>query len=65
MPKMKTNKSAQKRFRVKKSGKIKRRKANLRHILTSKATGRKKRLGKSDYVSDADKKAVRQLMPYG
>ena len=36
MPKMKTNSSAKKRFRLTGSGKIKRNKAYKRHILTKK-----------------------------
>ena len=64
MPKLKTNKAAKKRFKMLKSGKIKRWKANLRHILTSKPKGRKKNLGKATLVHDADLKAIRQLLPY-
>jgi large subunit ribosomal protein L20 len=44
MPKMKTKKSAQKRFTVQGSGGIKRSRANLRHILTKKDTKRKRHL---------------------
>lgn len=64
MPKLKTNRAARKRFKIKKSGKIKRKKAFLRHILTSKSEGRKRGLRKANYVSDADVKAIRQMMPY-
>ncbi len=65
MPKLKTNRAAKKRFKLKKSGKIKRKKANRRHILTSKAKGRKVRLRQDAYVNDADAKSIRQLFPYG
>ena len=44
MPKIKTNKSAAKRFRVTGTGKIKRNKANKRHILSSKGKKRKRHL---------------------
>ena len=44
MAKMKTIKGAVKRFKVSKSGRIKRRAANRNHILTKKAKGRKRRL---------------------
>ena len=37
MPKMKTNRGAAKRFKFTGSGKVKRSKAHLRHILTKKA----------------------------
>ena len=43
MPKMKTKRSAAKRFRIQGSGGIKRTKAFLRHILTKKTTKRKLR----------------------
>jgi large subunit ribosomal protein L35 len=65
MPKLKTNRAAKKRFKLLKSGKIKRRKAFLRHILTSKAKGRKRSLGQRTYVSDADARSIKQLFPYG
>jgi len=65
MPKLKTNKAAKKRFKMLKSGKIKRKKATLRHILTSKPTGRKKKLRKRTFVHKSDVRAVRQLLPYG
>ena len=43
MPKLKTNKSAAKRLRVTKNGKIKRFRAGKRHLLSSKSTKRKRR----------------------
>ena len=45
MPKLKTHKGAAKRFKKTGTGKIKRHKAFLRHILTSKAKKRKKSWG--------------------
>ena len=50
MPKIKTRRSAAKRFQLTGSGKFKRRRQNLRHILTKKAAGRKMRLGQSTTV---------------
>ena len=47
MPKIKTRRSAAKRFELTGSGKYKRRRQNLRHILTKKAPGRKMRLGQA------------------
>ncbi len=44
MPKMKTKRSASKRFRAQGSGGIKRGKAFLRHILTKKSTKQKRHL---------------------
>ena len=54
MPKMKTKRAAMKRFTITGSGKIKRSKANKRHILTKKDQQRKNQLGKSALVSSAD-----------
>ena len=44
MPKIKTRRSAAKRFDVTGSGKFKRRRQNLRHILTKKDAKRRSRL---------------------
>jgi large subunit ribosomal protein L35 len=64
MPKIKTNRSAAKRFTVTGSGKFKRRKKNLRHILTKKSSKRKRQLGKPTLVDSTNEKALRRLMPY-
>ncbi len=64
MAKLKTNRAAKKRFKVLKSGKVKRRKATLRHILTSKPKARKRNLRKSTLIHDADMKAIKALFPY-
>jgi len=64
MPKMKTNSGAKKRFKVTGTGKIKRKKAFKRHILTKKSSKRKRQLGKDTYVSAADMKSVKGLLPY-
>ncbi|MCK4739531.1 MAG: 50S ribosomal protein L35 [Deltaproteobacteria bacterium] len=64
MPKMKTNRGAAKRFKKTATGKIKRGKAGLRHILTSKATGVKRGLRKSTMVSKADTASISKLIPY-
>ena len=62
MPKMKTKRAAMKRFRLTGSGKIKRYKANHRHILTKKTRKRKNHLQKSDLVSSADYPRVKRLL---
>ena len=64
MPKIKTRRSAAKRFDVTGSGKIRRRRQNLRHILTKKNAKRKMRLGQPAIVDSANAKAVRRMMPY-
>ncbi|MCC5914449.1 MAG: 50S ribosomal protein L35 [Balneolaceae bacterium] len=65
MPKMKSNSGAKKRFKVTGSGKIKRKKAYKRHILTKKTSKRKNNLGKDALVHDADYQSVKDLLPYG
>ena len=50
MPKMKTNRSAAKRFKVTGTGKLKRNKAYKRHILTKKTTKKKPCTGGQHYV---------------
>lgn len=62
--KQKTHRGAAKRFKVTGSGKITRHHAFARHILTKKAAGRKRKLGKSTVVSDADAPKIRLMLPY-
>jgi len=64
MPKMKTRKSAAKRYRVTASGKIKYKKQSLRHILTKKSSKRKRNLRHAGILSDAETKRARILLPY-
>jgi len=63
--KLKTHKGAQKRFKLTATGKLERRHAFARHILTSKASKRKRRLGQSVIVSPANARAIRAMLPYG
>lgn len=64
MPKLKTRSGAAKRFKVRPGGSIKRSQAYLRHILTKKATKRKRQLRGTTTVHASDKKAVRTMLPY-
>ena len=64
MPKIKTNRSAAKRFRVTASGKIKRNKAYKRHILSSKGKKQKRHLRKATTVAAVESKNIRRLIPY-
>ncbi|MDR1945801.1 MAG: 50S ribosomal protein L35 [Desulfovibrio sp.] len=64
MPKMKSRRSAAKRFDVTGSGKLRRRRQNLRHILTKKNAKRKMRLGQATLVDAADVRNVRRMLPY-
>jgi large subunit ribosomal protein L35 len=64
MPKLKSRRGAAKRFKATGTGKITRRKAYLRHILTSKTRKQKRGLGKTVVVDATNVKAVRRLLPY-
>jgi large subunit ribosomal protein L35 len=64
MPKIKTNRSAAKRFKVTAKGRIKRAKALLGHILTKKTTKRKRHLRKDGYVDSTNEAQVKRLIPY-
>ena len=65
MPKLKTKKGAKKRFRLTKSGKIKRAKSGKRHILTKKKRNRKRLLAKSTLVDKTFAKKIKSCLPYG
>jgi large subunit ribosomal protein L35 len=62
MPKMKTNPGAKKRFSLTGTGKIKRKHAFKSHILTKKATKRKRNLSYFGLVDKADLKNVKLLL---
>ena len=62
MPKMKTNSSAKKRFKLTGSGKVKRNHAFKRHILTSKTKSRKLRLTHSALVHKCDEANVKRML---
>ena len=64
MPKIKTNRGAAKRFSMTGSGKIRRRRANHSHILTTKNRKRKRRLRTGTLIHSADMRNVRKLIPY-
>jgi large subunit ribosomal protein L35 len=63
MPKLKSHRGAAKRFKKTGTGKIVRRHAFTRHILTSKTRTQKRRLGKGAVVSKADEAGVREMLP--
>ncbi len=62
MPKVKTKSSAKKRFALTGTGKIKRKHAFKSHILTKKATKRKRNLTKTGYVDESDEGRVRAML---
>ena len=62
MPKMKTNSSAKKRFKLTGSGKIKRFHAGAAHLLRKKSKRAKLALRDSGLVSKADEKRIKRLL---
>jgi len=61
MPKMKTHKGAQARFRRTGSGKLVRRQANKNHIMEKKSPKRTRQLRGNVTVAKADEKNLRDL----
>jgi len=64
MPKMKTNRSAAKRFKLTASGKLKRRKAGKSHLLEEKTAKRKRKLRKSVLVCKEEFRRMKRILPY-
>ena len=64
MPKVKTNRAAAKRFKVKGTGKLKRNKAYKRHILTKKSAKTKRNLRKPAMTDATNVKNMKKLTPY-
>jgi len=60
--KLKTNRSAAKRFKVTGTGKIVRGHSHARHILTKKARKRVRKLTSSTLVSKADMHRVKRML---
>jgi large subunit ribosomal protein L35 len=65
MPKMKTNKSAQRRFKVTGSGKIMRMKGMRSHFRRRKSPRNQRAFDKMFEVAPADRKRFKKLLPYG
>ena len=62
MPKMKTRRGAAKRFKVTGSGRIKRNKANHRHMLIRRSNKVKRKMRQAGMVSAADRKLVKVML---
>ncbi|MEQ6168903.1 MULTISPECIES: 50S ribosomal protein L35 [unclassified Ekhidna] len=62
MPKLKTNSSAKKRFKLTGTGKIKRKHAFKNHILTKKETKQKRNLRYMAVVDKADEPNIKRLL---
>ncbi|HEX5555282.1 MAG TPA: 50S ribosomal protein L35 [Chitinophagaceae bacterium] len=62
MPKQKTNSSAKKRFTLTGTGKVKYNSAYASHLLTKKATKRKRHLRGSRLIDETNEKMVKRLL---
>lgn len=62
MPKMKSNRSAMKRFRLTANGKVRRNHAFVRHLLTHKVRERKRRLRHATLASSTDVKRIKRML---
>lgn len=65
MPKMKTNKSVKKRFRVSGSGRVRRSKAGGNHLMQEKSRKRIRRARNNDMVDKTLERKIKRLIPYG
>jgi len=66
MGKLKTHKGVAKRFRLTKKGKLKYGTSGKRHLLTSKESGRKRKLRHSSIIEHVKStQALKRLLPYG
>jgi large subunit ribosomal protein L35 len=65
MPKLKTRSGAKKRFDPKKSGKVKFRRAGVRHLATFGKTKKQKvQLRGTDHLTPMDAKKIKECFPY-
>ncbi|CDO01670.1 50S ribosomal protein L35 [Oceanobacillus picturae] len=64
MPKMKSHKGSQKRFKKTGTGKLKRAHAYTSHMFANKSQKQKRKLRKSNVVSAGDFKRIKTMLPY-
>ncbi len=62
MPKLKTSKTAAKRFKITGTGKIMRRKSHNNHMFFHKSGSQKRRLDQESELSKTESKRVRRLL---
>ena len=65
MPKQKTKRSARKRFKLTKGGKVRRNKAFRRHLLAGRSTKRKRNLRRHGFVSAAETRTYLRILGEG
>ena len=64
MPKLKTHSGAKKRFKLSKTGKVRRAHAYKSHILNKKSTKRKRNLCQVAVADKTNVAAVKRMIPY-
>jgi large subunit ribosomal protein L35 len=64
MPKMKTHRASAKRMQVTGSGRVKRGKAGLSHLMRGKPANRRRKLRKNTLVSAQESLRIKRLLPY-
>ena len=62
MPKMKTRRGAAKRFKISGSGRIKRNKANHRHMLVRRSNKAKRKMRQTGILAPGDLKLVKAML---
>lgn len=65
MPKMKTHSGAKKRFKLTGSGKVKFKRAKMRHILEKKSKSMKRKARHAGYLAECDAGHIAKLLPNG
>ena len=63
MPKIRTSKTAAKRFKVSGTGKLIHRSTRLNHLMLCKGPGRARRLRQESVLRKEDEKRIRRLIP--
>ncbi|MCE5198580.1 MAG: 50S ribosomal protein L35 [Armatimonadota bacterium] len=63
MPKIKTRKTAAKRFEVTANGKIRRGNTGMNHLKMKKSSSAKRRLSMKSGVTNGEKRVIRRLIP--
>ena len=61
---VKTRKAVAKRFKVTATGRVKRRSAGMRHLLSAKSSKRRRKLGMGAMVHKSDEQRVLQNLPF-
>lgn len=64
MPKMKSHSGAKKRFFITKKGKVKHKKAGLRHLLTGMASNRGRKLRQTTVMAKNETRVIKKILPY-